>query len=104
MTEQHDERLGRLLREDAPPERDALFRLSVLQRRERQRFQRLSLVLLTAALAIAVIVGIGFNAGFDLISTGALALLCAAFAVAVFFSLPGVAMLLSRLRGVDGKN
>lgn len=47
-----DEELGRLLRADAPPERDALFRIQVLERRERHRYRRLAMkrLVVTAAL------------------------------------------------------
>jgi ammonia channel protein AmtB len=104
MSENIDEKLGQLLREDAPSPRDALFRLSVLQRSERQRFRRRSIVILAAALVLVAIVWIGFNAGLDLIAIAALALLCAGLAVSVFFSVPGVALLIRRLRGASGKN
>jgi len=55
MTEEIDDRLGRLLRADSVPQRDALFRIRLLERGERQRYrrqaavQRAVLVLLVAA-------------------------------------------------------
>jgi hypothetical protein len=48
-----DSRLAAALAADAPPERDALFRLDVLARLERARFQR-RVVLVTAIALLAV--------------------------------------------------
>jgi hypothetical protein len=98
MTQDQEETLGRLLRDDAPPERDALFRFGVFERRERQRFQRRSLALLAAAAGFAVIFWLGFNAGAGLLVTAVIAVFCAAFAVSYVLSMRGVAQLLRRLR------
>jgi len=40
MSHESDARLSRLLRADAPAERDALFRISLIERRERQLYRR----------------------------------------------------------------
>jgi hypothetical protein len=56
MEEQVDEKIGRLLRADAPPERDAFFRIGLLERRERVRYQRRQQKVLGAALLIATLV------------------------------------------------
>ena len=104
MSEDIDERLGRLLREDAPSDRSALFRLGVLERRERQRFQRRSVVLAAAAVAFAVIVAIGFSVGIDLFAMSVIVILCALLAISFFISAPGVAMLLRHLRRTAGRN
>lgn len=85
-----DERFGRLLRGDAPPECDALFRISVLERRERVRFQQRSLVMVVAAAAVAVIFGLGFGMGLDLLATTAVAFVVAGLAAAFVLSIPGV--------------
>lgn len=53
MTNDEDERIAALFRKDAPPERDPLFRLKVLERRERQAFRRRMLVLALVAVGIA---------------------------------------------------
>jgi hypothetical protein len=50
--DEQDERLTRILLRDAPPERDPLFRLEVLERRERQRFRRSVLLLVVGVLVI----------------------------------------------------
>jgi choline-glycine betaine transporter len=104
MSEDFDERLGRLLREDAPSDRSALFRLSVLERRERQRFQRRSAVLAAAAAVFAIVAAIGFNVGIDLSAMAVIVVLCALLAISFFLSAPGVAMLVRRLRGTAGKS
>ena len=59
MTDDQDARLTELLRADAPAERDALFRLDVLERREQLRFRRKVLLLLAAALVTLVLLALG---------------------------------------------
>ena len=51
-----DERLAALLKEGAPPKSDPVFGIKVLERRERQRFQRksISLAIFAAALIASV--------------------------------------------------
>ena len=49
-----DTRLEALLRADRVPDRDALFRIAVLQRRERQRFRRELAAALTVGLVTTV--------------------------------------------------
>lgn len=85
-----DERFGRLLREDAPAERDALFRISVLERRERMRFRQRSLVMILGAAVVAAALGTGFAAGLDLLAATAVAFVIAGLATAFVFSVPGV--------------
>jgi hypothetical protein len=53
----HDEerRLARFLRQNEPPERDPLFRVKVLERRERQWFRRRVATMLAALLAAGAI-------------------------------------------------
>lgn len=40
MNERIDQRLGNLLREDAPPARDVRFRIALVERQARQRFRQ----------------------------------------------------------------
>jgi peptidoglycan/LPS O-acetylase OafA/YrhL len=55
MSEDLDQKLGRLLRDQAIPERDPVFRIRVLERGERQRYrQRARRMLVLAALAAGV--------------------------------------------------
>lgn len=50
-----DEKLRRLLRADAPPERDPHFRIALLERRTRQRYQRRQRILLAGTIVLAVL-------------------------------------------------
>jgi amino acid permease len=104
MTE--EEKLGQLLRSDAPHARDAMFRLSVLERRERQRYQRKSVILAASAVMLALVLWVGFTST-DRIATFFIAALCIALAGACVLSVPGVLQLVRRLRDVraaSGKN
>lgn len=55
MSQELDETLGNLLRESSIPPRDPMFRIRVLERRERRRYrqrQRTLLVLMAAAVVL----------------------------------------------------
>ena len=91
-----DDRIGELLRADAPPARDPMFRLSVLERREREWFRQRSLVLLCGALALAVIAAIGISAGGDAAMTTVVLVVLAALAVGYVLYRPAVTRLLQR--------
>ena len=99
MTEGLDEKLGRLPRADAPPERDPLFRIRVLERRERQRFQHRSQMLLAAAVVVAVFPALILTLGTSLIAPGLIAAFCIAVIAAGLFSIRGVLQVVRRLRG-----
>jgi len=74
MSEERDERIVNLLRAGAPPERDPVFRLRVLERREQRQFQR-QLFTMLAGLVVILVVSIfatGTGAG-SLKATGLLA-------------------------------
>lgn len=62
MTDNHapdnETRLERLLRADLPPARDPLFRIAVLERRERQAFRRrVAATVAVGAAAVVLVVG-----------------------------------------------
>lgn len=96
MTQDQDERIGDLLRQDAPSARDPMFRLSVLERRERKRFRQHSLVLASIAVALASASWIGVSAGGETAET-TIALVCiVALAVAYILYQPVVTRLLQR--------
>ena len=57
-----ESRLNAALGADAPPTRDALFRLEVLVRRERARFRRQLTLTVAAALAVAILVALNARA------------------------------------------
>jgi hypothetical protein len=65
MHDEKDEQLTQLLLRNAPPSRDPLFRVKVLERRERRRFERNVLQLLGVVVMVAVTlaVGVGMSGG-----------------------------------------
>jgi len=73
MSEGRDDRIVEYLRQAAPPARDSLFRVKVLEGREQRQFQRRLFTMLAGAfviiVALAFAVGIGSGA---LVPTGAL--------------------------------
>src|SRR6185295_15934048 len=104
MTHDLDDKIGRLLREDAPPERDPLFRISVLERRERASYRRKNQILLAGAvlivlLAIASTLLIDAVNLRDLLSAGLIAVLVLALVTAGLFSVRGVLQVVRQLRG-----
>jgi hypothetical protein len=99
MNQDVDERLGRVLRADAPPERDALFRLRVIERRERVRYRHRTLTLVAAA-ALTTLLGVAsFTAVASPFAAGALALLGVAVVTAGVLSVRGVLQVIGLARG-----
>jgi hypothetical protein len=88
MHDENDERLTQLLLRNAPPLRDPLFRVQVLERRERQRFRRSVLQLLGAvgAISMSLAVDVGMSGG--MFEMARPAILGAAVAVAVSVYVP----------------
>jgi hypothetical protein len=87
-----EQRLGAALGADAPPARDALFRLEVLVRRERARFKRQLGRALAAVFAAALLVGVNAQAigawiGAD---SARIVVMAALFSGAVLAALPRV--------------
>ena len=73
MSEDRDDRIGQFLREQAPPARDPVFRLKVLERREQRQFRRRWLTMLAAMLVIILVATFGFAIGGGALeTTGAL--------------------------------
>lgn len=98
MTPDENEHIANLLRAAAPPVRDPMFRLRVLERRERQHFQRRSLLLLAAALASVLCFWIGLRAEAGLAGTAAILVACAALVVSYFLYAPAVKQLIRHFR------
>jgi hypothetical protein len=73
MSDDRDDRIAELLRASAPPARDPVFRLTVLERREQQQFQRRLFTMLGGLLVILLVAtfAIGMRGG-ALKTTGAL--------------------------------
>ncbi len=73
MSEDRDDRIAHLLNAAAPPARDPLFRLRVMELRERRQFQRRSYTMLAAALLILLLATFGVRKGGQALeTTGAL--------------------------------
>jgi hypothetical protein len=90
-----DERIAALLNEGAPPKSDPVFRIRVLERRERQRFQRKSISLAIFAAALIASVWGARGAGASLAEAAAIVLLCVSLG-ALFVYAPVVTHVLRR--------
>lgn len=99
MTADVDAAIANLLRDDAPRERDPLFRVAVLERLEHARFRRRRRALLALALTFAAIASFGLLARGEARDAAGVLLVGAALTAAYFVLLPGVTQLLSRARG-----
>lgn len=95
MKTEMDERIASLLKAGAPPQRDPGFRIAVLERRERRRFQKQMLSIAFAALLLIAIVLGSYCAGAQVAEAASVALLCVALASA-FVYLPVVVNILVR--------
>jgi hypothetical protein len=96
-----DERIATVLRENAPPQRDAMFRIAVLERLERQRFKRRLSLLAVAAAAVVVLVSLGYGARSNASGSIGVLLLCAVLAVSVFRHAPVLTHFARRWRNRD---
>lgn len=99
MTDDLDERLGRLLREDAPPERDPMFRIHVLERREQRRFRQRSLTLVAGAVALGLFPAIFLALAANPLTAALVGVFSLALIAAALFSVRGVLQVMRRLRG-----
>ena len=71
MNEQHDDRIVELLQRAAPPARDAVFRLRVLERREQRQFQRRLYIMLAGVIAIILVSTFAMSLGGGFLETSA---------------------------------
>jgi heme A synthase len=92
-----DERITTAVRRDAPPPHDPVFRLRVLERRERQRFRRRALGSFAAGAAVAVLSALAVRTGGDAYTAGSVLLCALALVMAVVVYLPEFGRLLRRL-------
>jgi len=100
MTADLDQRIAQLLNANAPPERDPLFRIQLLARRERQRFRRRALLILCAMLTLVVVMSSAYRSSASLAETASIVLLGLSLAgLAIYF--PVVAQVLRRSRLED---
>src|SRR5690606_32873784 len=98
MTVDVEKALASLLRDDAPSERDPLFRVAVLERVERARFRLRRRRLLTLALTLVVIASSGLAAGGGVRDAAGVLLVGAAVLTVYFVLLPAAAQVLARVR------
>jgi len=70
MSDDVDSKLGALLLSGAPPARDPLFRIRVLERRERERYVRQLRVLLGVACVVLIVHGMALLAAPDVFTAG----------------------------------
>ena len=96
--EMDDDRIGELLRGDAPAAHDPLFRFSVMERRERNRFRNRSLQLLAIGLALGVIALAGVGLGVKARDAVGILVVASLAAAAYFFYSPGLEQILRRFR------
>lgn len=98
MTNDLDQKLGRLLREGAPPQRDPMFRIGLIERRARQRYQRRQRVVLASAAVLAVLFAIIVTLGDRLLTAGLVAAFCTVVIAASVFSFRGLQQVMRQLR------
>lgn len=70
MNDDVDSKLGALLLADAPPERDPMFRIRVLERRERERYGRRLRGLLAGASLVLLVHGVALLLAPDVFTAG----------------------------------
>ena len=92
-----DERIAAALRHDAPPPRDPVFRLQVIERRERQRFRRRARQAFAGAAAVAVVSALTVREGDEAYAAGSVLLFALVVVTAAVVHLPGFGRLIRRL-------
>ena len=71
MSEQQGDRIVDLLQRAAPPARDPVFRLRVLERREQRQFQRRLYIMLAGVIAIILVSTFSMRLGGGFLETSA---------------------------------
>jgi hypothetical protein len=92
-----DERITAALQHDAPPPRDPLFRIHVLERAERQRFRRRTQQALAGAAAVVVVSAVTVSAGPETYTAGGVLLFALVLITGAVVVLPEFAKLVRRL-------
>jgi hypothetical protein len=98
MTEDANERIGELLHSDAPAAHDPMFRLSVMERRERKRFRNRSLMVLAGGVVVAVVVVAAMAIGGQALDAAGFLALTGLAAVVYFRRPPQIEQILRRFR------
>ena len=92
-----DERIAAALQHDAPPARDPLFRIQLLERREEQRFRRQIKQALAVGAAVLVVSALTVTAGSMAYIAGSVLLLGLVLVTGAAY-LPEFGRLISNLR------
>src|SRR5262245_7495535 len=71
MSERQDDRIMELLQRAAPPARDPVFRLRVLERREQRQFQRRLYIMLAGVISIILVATFVMSLGGGTLETSA---------------------------------
>ncbi len=82
MSEDKDNRVADLLSQNAPPARDPMFRIKVLELREQRQFQRRSFIMLAGALVIVLVSILALSMGAAALKTTGILVVGAALATA----------------------
>ena len=92
-----EDRITTALRHDEPPLRDPVFRLQVLERRERQGFRRRANHAAAAGAGVALVSALTVTAGDEAYTAGSLLLFALALVTGVVVVVPEFARLIRRL-------
>ena len=92
-----DERITAALQNDAPPPRDPVFRIQLLERRERQHFRRRVQHALAAGAAVLVVSALTLRAGDMAYAAGGVLLFALVLVSAAVVYLPEFGRLIRRL-------
>jgi hypothetical protein len=92
-----DERITAALRHDAPPLRDPLFRIQLLERAERQRFRRRTQQALAGGAAVVAVSALTVGAGGEAYTAGGVLLFALVLVTGAVVVLPEFGRLIRRL-------
>ena len=92
-----DERITAALQHDAPPARDPLFRLQLLERAEQQRFRRRTRQALAGGAGVMVLSALTVSAGSEAYTAGGVLLFALVLVTAAVGVLPEFGRLIRRL-------
>jgi hypothetical protein len=92
-----DARITAALQHDAPSPRDPLFRVSVLERRERQRFRRRTRQAIAGGATLTMVSALTMGTGGDAYTAGSVLVFALAFVTGVVLYLPQFGRLIRRL-------
>lgn len=92
-----DQRITAAVQHAAPPPRDPVFRLQVLERRERQRFRRRAQHALAAGAAVVIVSALTVSANGEAYAAGSVLLFALVLITGAVVYLPEFGRLIQRL-------